>query len=86
LAEVIDIWNTEYAGVASLLNYDNGYLLLLADLDVDGDADSDDIAIFTSVLLGLDDSSSHITVCDLDGSGTPDGFDIQPFVDALMSP
>lgn len=53
---------------------------------MDGDADSNDIAIFTNVLLGLDTSPSHIAVCDLDNSGTPNGFDIQPFVDALLSP
>ncbi|HKQ46449.1 MAG TPA: FG-GAP repeat protein [Phycisphaerae bacterium] len=52
------------------------------DLDGDGDSDADDTEIFVSVLLGLDMSEDHIIRADVNGSGQPDGLDIEPFVQA----
>ncbi|HPF41767.1 MAG TPA: hypothetical protein P5081_21985 [Phycisphaerae bacterium] len=39
---------------------------------------------FVAVLMGTDTDPSHQLACDFDGSGTPDGADIQGFVMALL--
>jgi len=56
------------------------------DLDGDGDVDFDDTAILIDVLLGIDTDETHRARADLDGSGAPDGTDVQPFVDVMLMP
>ena len=51
------------------------------DLDGDGDSDADDIVIFVSVLLELDTDPDHVLRADLNGSGQPNGLDVQTLVD-----
>jgi hypothetical protein len=57
---------------------------LSGDLDGDCDVDLDDAPPFTAVLLGTDTDPEHIAAADIDGSGSADGLDIQPFVDLLL--
>jgi hypothetical protein len=56
------------------------------DLDGDGDVDEGDTAILINVLLRTDTEPEHVVRADLNDSGTADGLDVQPFVDALLSP
>lgn len=56
------------------------------DIDGDGDVDQDDTTVFISVLLGTDVDPGHMNRADLDSSGTADGLDVHPFVDALLTP
>lgn len=44
------------------------------------------IETFVAVLLGTDTDPSHLLACDLDGSGTTDGNDLQAYVTALLQP
>jgi hypothetical protein len=55
------------------------------DINDDGDADLDDLPVLVDVLLGLDTDPYHVCAADLDGSGAPDGNDIQPFVGLLIN-
>ena len=59
---------------------------LAADINDDCTRDDIDVELFTQVLLGLDIDPDHMTRSDLDSSGTPDGADIQPFLDATLNP
>jgi hypothetical protein len=56
------------------------------DLDGDGDVDEGDTAIFIAVLFGTDAEPEHMARADLNHSGTADGLDVHPFVDALLTP
>jgi len=58
--------------------------LLDLDFDDDEDADAADVAIFVSVLLGIDDDPLHVEQSDYNCDGQADGDDVQPFVDALL--
>ncbi|MBN2563821.1 MAG: hypothetical protein JXQ75_23145 [Phycisphaerae bacterium] len=69
-----------YAGTAS-----GAYRWIqLGDMNDDGKVGLEDIELFIVVLLGLDTDPYHVTAADMDGSGTPDGNDIQPFVNAML--
>ena len=57
---------------------------LPGDFDGDDDVDFDDMATFIEVLLGIDTNPSHVAIADVDGSGTPDGNDIQVFVGLML--
>ncbi len=54
------------------------------DLNGDDAIDAADLELFVAVLLGLDPDECRATAADLDRSGTADGLDIQPFVNALL--
>ena len=57
-----------------------------ADVDCDNDIDMDDVDTFALVLINLDTDACHVERSDFDGSGTPDGADVAPFVQAFLSP
>ena len=59
---------------------------LTADINDDCNRDDIDVDLFTQVLLGLDTDADHIDRSDLDDSGTPDGLDVQLFIDATINP
>lgn len=59
---------------------------LPGDLDGNGSVDLDDLAVFIEVLLGVDAIPKHIAIADMNGSGTADGLDVQPFIDAFLGP
>lgn len=61
-------------------------LNVTGDANVDGDADIDldDVNVFANVLIGTDTDPNHIAAADLNGSGAPDGDDIQSFLDCLF--
>ncbi|MFQ5501973.1 MAG: FG-GAP repeat domain-containing protein [Phycisphaerae bacterium] len=54
------------------------------DLNQDCTVDPSDSIVFVAVLLGQDTDPVHVAGADLDGSGMPDGGDIQPFVSLLV--
>ncbi|HKQ47852.1 MAG TPA: metallophosphoesterase [Phycisphaerae bacterium] len=54
------------------------------DIDADGDVDFVDLDLFVAVLLEQETDTGRISRADLDGSGTPDGLDAQPFAAALL--
>lgn len=56
----------------------------LGDFDIDCDVDFDDITTFVNVLVGADQTPSHIAAADMDVSGGPDGRDIPLFVKAIL--
>ena len=55
------------------------------DIDCDGDVDMADTTAMIGVLLGTISDPDIIDRADLDGSGTPDGRDIQYFVEAFLA-
>ncbi len=55
-----------------------------ADLDGDGDVDESDLSLFIDVLLGLDTNPWRIAASDVNGSGEPDGLDVQGFVESYL--
>lgn len=57
-----------------------------ADVDCDNDIDMDDVEAFAQVLIELDTQTCHVERSDFNGSGTPDGADISPFVEAFLNP
>ena len=54
------------------------------DLDHNNVVDSDDLTIFVSVLLGTDLDGNHSSRADMNCDGSPNGRDIQPFVNTLL--
>lgn len=56
------------------------------DIDIDGDVDSVDLALFVKVLLAMEVDPGRIDRSDLDGNGVADGADTQLFVEALLNP
>lgn len=54
------------------------------DLNGDNVVDSDDVGIFTNVLLGLDLDPAHVSGSDLNCDGLADGDDVQHMVDRLI--
>lgn len=60
-------------------------LSLLGNRDLDDDFDMDDLAIFVSVLLGLDQDSDHFQLSDMNGDGVVNGLDIPPFTAAMLA-
>ncbi len=59
---------------------------LLSDIDNDCDKDPIDVDLFVEVLIGEDTDPGHVARSDIDNSGTPDALDIQPFIDAHLTP
>ncbi len=57
---------------------------LPGDIDGDGVADMEDIAMFVDVLTGLDADPGHISASDLNGDGAADGKDVDTFVGLMM--
>ncbi|MFH1419481.1 MAG: carbohydrate binding domain-containing protein [Planctomycetota bacterium] len=64
----------EYAAFSTVLN---------GDCSGDWEVDTDDVACFIDVLLGLDTAPRHIAAADMDDNGDADGNDIQDFTDVL---
>ena len=58
--------------------------IIPGDIDGDGDVDSIDLPLFTSVLIGLDIDAQHIARADLTNDGLANGTDIRPFAAALI--
>ena len=56
------------------------------DFSGNGIVDVTDIDPFVAVLLGLDAACDHVSIADVDSSGSADGQDIQPFVSAMLLP
>ena len=42
------------------------------------------VGLFVAVLIGTDSDPSHVANVDINGDGTPNGRDIQSFVDAML--
>jgi len=59
---------------------------LPGDVNCDGFVDLDDAQVIIDVLLELDLTACHVEAADLDASGSPDGRDVQPMIDLLLSP
>ncbi|MCZ6697671.1 MAG: CRTAC1 family protein [Planctomycetota bacterium] len=59
---------------------------LLGDRDLDDDFDMDDVSIFVSVLLGLDQDPDHFQLSDMNGDGVVNGLDIQKFAATVLAP
>jgi len=59
---------------------------LAADIDDDCDKDAADIDLFARVLVGLDTDYFHVLRSDVDSSGQTDALDIQPFINAHLTP
>lgn len=55
------------------------------DINCDGAVDLMDRDLFVGVLLGVETDPDFIDRSDLDGSGSPDGLDVQRMIDALMA-
>ncbi len=58
----------------------------LGDFDCSGHVDMSDVPTFINVLLGLDANLLHVRRADINNDGTPNGRDIGPFVDLVISP
>lgn len=56
------------------------------DIDCDGDVDADDLALFVGVLIGTQSNPDYVSRSDLDSTGTADGNDVSPFVNAYLQP
>ncbi|HVP13796.1 MAG TPA: M1 family aminopeptidase [Phycisphaerae bacterium] len=56
--------------------------------DINGDCvrNATDVNLFVNVLLGIEHGVSYVANSDLDGNGTVDARDIQPFVTAYLQP
>jgi hypothetical protein len=74
------------AGGNAVIQFEVTSCNLVSDIDNDCDKDAIDIDLFVDVLLENDTDAGHMTRSDIDGSGTPDGLDIQPFIDAHLTP
>lgn len=59
---------------------------IFGDINVDCVRDEMDIALFTDVLLGVGMDPLHVARSDVNSSGAADGADVQPLIDAFMSP
>ena len=59
---------------------------LLPDLNLDGNFDGEDVAIFVQVLLGQDSDPMRGIISDINTDGTADTADIAPFVARLVVP
>jgi cytochrome c peroxidase len=57
----------------------------LGDLNQDNVVDLLDIGGFVAVLLGQDTNPAHVMSCDINGNGTTNGLDINPFLTLIMS-
>ena len=57
-----------------------------ADIDLDGDVDSQDATSLAEVLLGMSINSTHIKRGDVDRDGKRDGHDVTAFVQAALTP
>jgi len=57
---------------------------LPGDINGDGLRNQLDVELFTAVLLGTEDDPEYTARSDLDGSGTADGADVQPFIEAML--
>jgi hypothetical protein len=58
----------------------------IGDLDGDNDCDADDLTVFVTVLLDPTVDVGLALLADVNCDGTADGLDVQPFVDAMLSP
>jgi len=56
------------------------------DIDQDFDEDLDDVSAFSAALLGLPQSQAYLVRSDLNCDALVNGQDIQPFVDAYLTP
>jgi len=59
---------------------------VLGDVNCDGLVNLADGQTIVDVLLELDLTVCHVAAADLDASGSPDGRDVQPMIDLLLSP
>lgn len=56
------------------------------DIDEDFDEDPDDVAAFSAAVIGVPASPAHLIRSDMNCDGVVNGRDIQPFVDAYLTP
>ena len=75
------VWNPPMNQITDVIE-----VALPGDLDLDGTVGLSDIGPFVGVVLGLDADRYRVAASDVNGSGTADGADTQPFVEALVSP
>jgi len=85
--QLYDLWLAAGKGRPVLMAMSGPVSTLLAG-DINGDRvrDSADLAAFIDVLLGRDTDPRRRCAADLNGSGAPDGNDVQPFVALMQSP
>ncbi len=57
----------------------------LGDVNGDGLVNTTDLGVFVAVLLGQDTETEHVDAADIDGTGTPDGADVEPFAALLLA-
>jgi hypothetical protein len=57
---------------------------LRGDFNQDCVVDIGDLGTFVDVVVGADGSPAHQARADMDGSGTPDGLDIPPFIESVI--
>ncbi len=78
-----DLWISAISeGVAVALI--GGSMVIPGDINGDGIADTNDIPIFTAVLIGTDTDPNHMAAADMNTDGAADGLDAQPFTNALL--
>lgn len=69
------------SGGAAALRF--GVAPILGDIDLDGDVDETDRLLFVDVLLGLDTDPGRRVRSDINNNGTPDGDDVQAFLNVF---
>ncbi|MCB9855754.1 MAG: hypothetical protein H6818_08700 [Phycisphaerales bacterium] len=60
-------------------------LVIVGDIDGDGDVDETDLGFFAGVLVGTDLDAEHVARSDINADSAADGLDVQGFVGALLA-